>query len=67
MEHEFYLNRPIGVVLCRAKNTTIVEYALAGLDQPPGVATYTLTAQLLERLREELPDAAKIARLPGEL
>jgi len=67
LEREFYLNRPIGIVLCRAKNTTIVEYALAGLDQPLGVATYALTAQLPERLREELPDAAQIARLLGEL
>ncbi len=60
-------NRPIGIVLCRSKNTTIVEYALAGLDQPLGVATYALTPQLPEGLRSELPDAGQIARLLGEL
>ncbi len=60
-------NRPIGIVLCRSKNTTIVEYALAGLDQPLGVATYALTPQLPDSLRSELPDAGQIARLLGEL
>lgn len=60
-------NRPIGIVLCRAKNVTVAEYALAGLDQPMGVATYSLSPQLPERLRDELPGAAQIARLLGEL
>ncbi len=60
-------NRPIGIVLCRSKNTTIVEYALAGIDQPLGVATYALTPQLPDSLRTELPNAGQIARLLGEL
>lgn len=61
LKRGFYLNRRIGIVLCRAKNTTIAGHALAALDQPLGVATYALTAQLPERLSEELPDAAQIA------
>lgn len=60
-------NRPLGIVLCRSKNATIVEYALAGIDQPMGVATYSLSPHLPERLRGELPDAEQIARLLGAL
>lgn len=60
-------SRPMGIVICRTKNETVVEYALAALDQPMGVATYSLSPRLPEQLRGELPEAEQIERLLGEL
>lgn len=33
-------NPPIGIIICREKNKTIVEYALRNASRPLGVATY---------------------------
>jgi predicted nuclease of restriction endonuclease-like (RecB) superfamily len=56
-------NKPIGIILCRSKNATVVEYALADTIAPMGVATYHLTTELPQELQGELPDAAHIGRL----
>ncbi len=44
----------IGLVLCASRNETVVRYALAGIDRPVGVARYSTTQALLERVPEEL-------------
>ena len=44
----------IGLLLCRSKNNTKVEYALRGMTQPLGVAEYQ-TNKLMENLISELP------------
>ena len=54
-------NSPIGIIICRSKNKTVVEYALRTAGRPIGVATYTLTAQLPEAYRAELPSPEQIA------
>lgn len=56
-------NKPIGIILCRSKNATVVEYALADSSAPIGVATYHLTPDLPAELQGELPDAARIGQL----
>jgi predicted nuclease of restriction endonuclease-like (RecB) superfamily len=44
-------DRPtIGIILCKSKDKTIVEYALQGMQQPIGVSTYQL-----ESLKQNLP------------
>ncbi|MFZ1925662.1 MAG: PDDEXK nuclease domain-containing protein [Solirubrobacteraceae bacterium] len=44
----------IGLVLCAGRNETVVRYALAGIDRPVGVARYSTTQALLERVPDEL-------------
>ena len=45
----------IGIILCKSKNQTIVEFALQGNQQPIGVATYQLQSQLPQELQGQLP------------
>ena len=47
-------NPTIGLLLCRSKNNTKVEYALRGMTQPLGVADYQ-TNKMIEELKSELP------------
>ena len=47
-------NPTIGLLLCRSKNNTKVEYALRGMTQPLGVAEYQ-TNKIIEELKSELP------------
>ena len=63
-------NDPIGIIICRSKNRTIVEYALKNSSHPIGVSTYTLTSVLPEKLVGLLPSAAEIEerlRFLGEI
>jgi hypothetical protein len=53
----------VGIILCKSKDKTIVEYALKESNKPIGVATYQITASLPERLRDELPSPDQIAKL----
>lgn len=54
-------NTPIGILICRNKNRTVVEYALRTASRPMGVATYTVSSQLPEKYRDELPGPEQIA------
>lgn len=50
----------IGIVLCRSKKKTVVEYALKGMNQPIGVSTYHLGDKLPEQLQESLPTVEQL-------
>jgi len=54
-------NSPIGIIICRNKNKTVVEYALRTASHPIGVASYTVVPQLPEDYRNELPSPEEIA------
>lgn len=54
-------NPPIGIIICRYKNKTVVEYALRTAVRPIGVATYTIVPQLPDAYRLELPSPEEIA------
>jgi len=54
-------NPAIGIIICKSKNRTIVEYALKDTHKPIGVATYNLTATLPEAYREKLPTSEELA------
>ena len=45
----------IGIILCKSKDRTTVEYALQGSQQPIGVASYQLRSNLPEALQLNLP------------
>jgi predicted nuclease of restriction endonuclease-like (RecB) superfamily len=54
-------NAPIGIIICRDKNKTVVEYALRTASRPIGVATYTVVPELPEAYRADLPSPEAIA------
>ena len=54
-------NSPIGIIICRNKNKTVVEYALRTASHPIGVASYSVVPQLPEDYRDELPSPEEIA------
>lgn len=56
-------NPSIGIMLCKEKNRTIVEYALHDARKPIGVATYEITKTLPKELRGQLPQPEEIAAL----
>ncbi|OAI21465.1 hypothetical protein A1359_19370 [Methylomonas lenta] len=59
-------NPAIGIVICRSKTRTMVEYALRTTNHPLGIATYTVTPQLPADYRNDLPSPEQIAeRLKG--
>jgi predicted nuclease of restriction endonuclease-like (RecB) superfamily len=60
-------NPSIGIIICKSKKRTIVEYALKDSNQPIGIATYNLTASLPESYRELLPNTDDIAKKLNKL
>ena len=56
-------NPSIGIIICKSKERTIVEYALKSSDKPIGVATYSLHDSLPENLRSLLPSPDEIAKI----
>jgi len=56
-------NPSIGIILCKEKKRTIVEYALRDARKPIGVATYEITKTLPKELKDQLPSPEAIARL----
>lgn len=56
-------NPSIGIILCKSKQRTIVEYALKDSNKPIGVATYQIVSQLPQELKNQLPDPEQVAKL----
>jgi len=53
----------IGIILCRGKNKTVVEYTLRDAKSPIGVAEYRLLAQ---KLKAKLPETNQLKKLVAE-
>jgi predicted nuclease of restriction endonuclease-like (RecB) superfamily len=53
-------NPAIGIIICKSKNRTVVEYALKTAMLPIGVATYNLTNTLPEEYQSLLPSTELI-------
>ena len=53
----------IGIVLCKEKNNTVVEFAVRTVDKAMGVATYRTTREMPAEMRGILPDTGELARL----
>lgn len=56
-------NPSIGIILCKSKKRTIVEYALKTAQQPMAVATYRVTTELPKNLKNELPSPEQMESL----
>jgi predicted nuclease of restriction endonuclease-like (RecB) superfamily len=55
-------NDSIGIIICKDKNRSIVEYAIKNSVHPIGVATYKISNVLPESYRNLLPDAETIVK-----
>lgn len=53
-------NPSIGIIICKGKNKTIVEYALKKATSPIGIASYTLTETLPKEYKNLLPSPKEI-------
>lgn len=60
-------NPSIGIIVCKTKDKTIVEYALQQSKKPIGVATYKMTAHLPKDLKRELPSPEQVGGLLEEI
>lgn len=59
-------NPSIGIIICKEKNRTVVEYTLSNSDKPIGVATYKIHDSLPEQMKDLLPSPEEIQkRLEG--
>lgn len=79
LEREFYLaalddkarmedeNPSIGIILCKSRNKTIVEYTLRESTKPIGVASYKVVSTLPEELRGQLPAPDQVSKLLEDL
>lgn len=55
-------NPSIGIIICKSKDKTYVEYALKQSNVPIGVATYQLSRSLPEGMKEMLPEPEEIVK-----
>ncbi|EKD28833.1 MAG: hypothetical protein ACD_79C00188G0004 [uncultured bacterium] len=60
-------NPSIGIILCRDKTHTIVEYALRQSKKPIGVSKYQMVTKLPASLKKELPAPEQISKLIDEI
>jgi predicted nuclease of restriction endonuclease-like (RecB) superfamily len=56
-------NPSIGIILCKSKNKTIVEYALRESNKPIGVATYQIVSTVPQELKNKLPAPEQVSKL----
>lgn len=53
-------NPSIGIIICKSKSKTVVEYALRQVSNPIGIANYTLTETLPKEYKNLLPSPEEI-------
>lgn len=54
-------NDSIGIIICKEKNRTVVEYSLKTGNQPIGVASYNTSTQIPKDYQKLLPDNKTIS------
>lgn len=55
-------NPSIGIIICKSKDKTYVEYALKQMNAPIGISTYRLSNILPEDMKAMLPEPEEIAK-----
>jgi predicted nuclease of restriction endonuclease-like (RecB) superfamily len=56
-------NPSIGILICKSKDRTIVEYALRESSKPIGVGTYRIVSAVPDEMTNDLPTPDAFARL----
>lgn len=62
LERKPHENPAIGILICKDKDRTVVEYTLKMIDHPMGVASYTVEKEVPESMKNYLPTAEEIAK-----
>lgn len=60
-------NPSIGIIVCKGKDRTTVEYALKAVNHPIGVASYRVTSSLPKDMKKYLPSPAEIVDSLGDI
>jgi predicted nuclease of restriction endonuclease-like (RecB) superfamily len=60
-------NPSIGIIICKSKNHTRVEYTLKAANKPIGVATYSYYDSMPEDMKSLLPSPEEIAAIVAEI
>jgi predicted nuclease of restriction endonuclease-like (RecB) superfamily len=55
-------NPTIGILICKSKNNTVVEYALKDMSKPLGISEYQLTQILPDEFKSSLPSIEDIEK-----
>ena len=53
-------NPTLGILICKSKNNTVVEYALQNINSPIGVSEYQLVSKLPKEFKSSLPSIEAI-------
>jgi len=56
-------NPSIGIILCKEKSNTVVEFAVKTIDKAMGVATYRTSKEVPKEMKGILPDPAELVKL----
>jgi predicted nuclease of restriction endonuclease-like (RecB) superfamily len=56
-------NPSIGIILCKEKSNTIVEFAVKTIDKAMGVATYRTSKEVPKEMKGILPEPAELVKL----
>ncbi len=56
-------NPSMGIVLCKEKNNTVVEFAVKTIDKAMGVATYRTSKEVPKEMKGILPDTGELVKL----
>ena len=57
-----YENPSIGIIICKSKSRTTVDFALQDVNKPIGVATYSLTKTLPSELKDFFPSNEELIK-----
>jgi len=53
-------NPTLGILICKSKNSTVVEYALKDINKPIGISEYRLSTILPKEFKSSLPSIKEI-------
>ncbi|MEO0060347.1 MAG: hypothetical protein RLZZ312_1994 [Bacteroidota bacterium] len=56
-----HVNDAIGIIICKSKDRTVVEYSLKSSTMPIGIATYKTSNLLPKQFQDSLPSADEIS------
>jgi len=59
-------NDSVGIIICKSKNRTVVEYSLKKSNYPIGVSSYSTSKELPEELSAQLPTLEAIKKSFGK-
>lgn len=59
-------NPSIGIILCKEKTDSTVEYSVADMDKPIGVSRYSLMQELPKKLKKYLPSPDELINVLNE-